>query len=112
MTIDEMKDAIVAGLTIELNSDPDFSVEILTEKVDNAVKEVMLARRYASAGYTDAQIEADIQRFYPNIRDLSLYDYNQSGVEGQSSSQENSVMRTYVNRNRMFNGIIPLAKIV
>ena len=112
MTIEEMKDAIVAGLTIELNDDPDFSAEILREKVENAVREVMLARRYASAGYTDAQIETDIQRFYPNIRDLSLYDYNQSGVEGQSSSQENSVMRTYVNRNRMFNGIIPLTKIV
>lgn len=112
MTIDEMKDAIIEGLTSELESDPDFSEDVLIQKVDNAVKEVMLHRRYASSGYSDEQIEKDIQTFYPNIRGLALYDYNQTGVEGQSSSQENSVLRTYVNRNRMFNGIIPLTRVL
>ena len=112
MTIEEMKEAIVEGLTIELKDDPDFSAEVLSEKVDNAVNEVKLHRKYASAGYSDEQIEADIQTFYSNIRGLALYDYNQSGVEGQSSSQENSVLRTYVNRRTMFNGIIPLSKVL
>lgn len=111
MTIDEMKEAIVEGLTIELKSDPDFSQEVLSEKVDNAVNEIKLHRRYSQAGYTDTMIESDIAQFYSNIRGLALYDYNMSGVEGQSSSQENSIMRTYVNRNRMFNGITPLAKL-
>ncbi len=112
MTIDEMKDAIVEGLTIELKSDPEFSAEVLAEKVENAINEVKLHRRYASAGYSDDLIEKDIMAFYPNIRGLALYDYNQIGVEGQSSSQENSVLRTYVNRNRMFNGIVPLSKTI
>lgn len=112
MTIDEMRDAIVEGLTTELQDDPDFSTEVLIEKVDNAIREVKQHRRYASAGYSDSQIEKDIMSYYSNIRGLALYDYNQSGVEGQSSSQENSVMRTYVNRNRMFNGIVPLSRII
>lgn len=112
MTIDEMKDAIVEGLTIELQSDPDFSPEVLNEKVDNAIREVKLLRRYASAGYSTERIEKDIVSYYSNIRGLALYDYNQAGVEGQSSSQENSVLRTYVNRNRMFNGIVPLSKVL
>ena len=112
MTIDELKDAVIEGLTAELESDPDFSEEILSEKVENAIREVQLHRRYASSGYSDEQIANDIQTFYPNIRGLALYDYNQTGVEGQSSSQENSVLRTYVNRNRMFNGIIPLTRVL
>ena len=108
MTIDELKESVIESLTVELGDDPDFSEEILTEKVSNAINEVVLARRYRKAKYSDEQIEADIANYISNIRDISLYDYNQSGQDFQSNHQENGINRSYMSRHRLFYGIIPL----
>lgn len=110
MTIDELKTSIVDSLTVELESDPDFSEEILEGKVDNAINEVKLARRYAMAGYSDEKIESDIVNYISNIRDISLYDYNQVGMDFQSNHQENGTNRSFMSRYRLFYGIIPLAR--
>lgn len=112
MTIDELKDSVIESLTIELQNDPDFSEDILAEKVDNAVREVQLARRYAKAGYSTEKIETDIVNYLPNIRNISLYDYNQSGMDFQTNHQENGTNRSYMSRHRLFNGIIPLAAVL
>lgn len=112
MTIDELKESITEGLTVELESDPDFSDEILEEKVNNAVNEVILARRYKMAKYSDEQIEADIENYRSNIRDIALYDYNQSGMDFQSNHQENGINRSYTSRHRLFYGIVPLTRLV
>lgn len=110
MTIDELKESVIESLTVELESDPDFSEEILEEKVSNAINEVKLARRYAMAGYSDERIESDIVNYISNIRDISLYDYNQSGIDFQTNSQENGTNRSFMSRHRLFYGIVPLAK--
>lgn len=110
MTIDELKESVIEGLTAELESDPDFSAEILEQKVDNVINEVKQARRYAQAGYSDEQIETDIVNYISNIRNISLYDYNQSGIDFQTNSQENGTSRSFMSRHRLFYGIIPLAK--
>ena len=110
MTIDELKESVIEGLATELESDPDFSAEILEQKVDNVINEVKLARRYAQAGYSDEQIETDIVNYISNIRNISLYDYNQSGIDFQTNSQENGTSRSFMSRHRLFYGIIPLAK--
>ena len=112
MTIDELKTIIVESLTVELESDPDFSSEILTEKVENAINEVKLARRYKQAKYSESMIERDIEKYLSIIRDVSLYDYNQSGIDFQSSHQENGTTRTFMTRRYLFNGVIPLANSV
>lgn len=112
MTIDELKESITEGLMVELESDPDFSEEILEEKVNNAVNEVILARRYKMAKYTDEQVEADIENYISNIRNIALYDYNQSGIDFQTSSQENGTLRSFMSRHRLFYGIVPLTRLV
>lgn len=110
MTIDELKESVIEGLTTELESDPDFSAEILEQKVDNVINEVKQTRRYAQSGYSDEQIETDIVNYISNIRNISLYDYNQSGIDFQTNSQENGTSRSFMSRHRLFYGIIPLAK--
>ena len=112
MTIDELITNIVASLTLELESDPDFSSAILEEKVKNAVNEVKLARRYKQVGYSESMIEKDIEKYQSIIRDISLYDYNQSGIDFQTSHQENGTTRTFMTRRYLFNGVIPLANTV
>ena len=109
MTLDELKDAVIEGLTVHLKSDPDFSKNVLEEIVNATVEEVIEARRYKYANYSDSDIEQDIVNYQAAIRKIALYDYNQSGMEYQTSSQENGTQRTYLNRRYLFNGIIPLA---
>lgn len=109
MTIEELINDIVDELRIELKSDPSFSEELLRNKVTNAVREVKRARRYPKH-YTDLQTVTDLANFSSNIRNLALYDYNQIGIEGQSASTELGDHRTYVDRNTLFRGVIPLAR--
>ena len=109
MTESELKDAIMTELRIELQGDPSLSEEMLSVKVDNAIREVKRARRYPTR-YTDSMIERDLSGFYSNIKNIALYDYNQIGIEGQSASSENGENRTFVDRNKLFYGVIPFAR--
>ena len=109
MTVEELKAAIINELRIELSGDSAFSEDILRVKVDNAVREVKRARNYPSY-YTEEVINRDLWDFYSNIKNIALYDYNQIGIEGQSSSSENGENRTFVDRNTLFRGVIPFAR--
>lgn len=113
MTIEEMKAEIITDLSTELMvTDPDlFNLPLLTSKVNNAVIEVKAARKYPK-GYTDAMIEDDLVRFYANIRNIALYDYNQSGAEGQTSYSGDGNNIHYVDRKEMFTQIIPIAVVM
>jgi len=108
MTISEMKDMIFADLKVELSTDGVLDENMLLRKIDGAIREVKSARNYPSS-YTEEMIDADMGKFYMNIKRIALYDYNQIGIEGQSVSSENGESRTFVNRNSLFYGIIPFA---
>ena len=56
-------------------------------------------------------IAQDLDRYYSQIRNLALYDYNSIGFEGESQHGEDSIQRTMVDRNTLFAGIIPLATV-
>lgn len=105
-----LEDELMADLTAELSvSDATYNESLMLPKVRNAIREVKRARKYPSY-YTDEQVDEDMYDFYSNIRNIALYDYNLVGGEGQSSSSENGVSRSYIDRNSLFNGIIPLAR--
>lgn len=110
MTIAEMQTAIIAELTIELQSETDFNADLLTVKVSNAIREVQTARNYPST-YTEAQIETDTIRFYSQIKSLALYDYNQIGAEGQTQYSADGESIHYVDRNKLFYGVRPIARV-
>lgn len=104
-----LQDELIADLTLELSIEPTFNANILKQKVIGSIREVKRARKYPSY-YTDEQIQADLYEYYSNIRNIALYDYNQIGIEFQSSSSENGVSRTYTDRNKLFAGIITLSE--
>jgi hypothetical protein len=56
-------------------------------------------------------IAADLENYYSVIRSVALYDYNQRGAEGQVSHDENSIGRTWVDRDKLFNGVVAFVKI-
>ena len=114
-TIDEnmtvsLENEVFEDLKVELSTDTTFDETLLLSKVKNALREVKRARKYPTY-YTDEQIERDMYDYFSNIRKIALYDYNQIGAEGQSSIGENGVNRTFVDRNSLFAGIIPLSRI-
>jgi hypothetical protein len=104
-----LEQELVADLTSELSeSDELFNEKLMLSKIRNAIREVKRARKYPDS-YTDEMIEKDMYEFYSNIRNLALYDYNMIGIEGQSNNSEQGTTMAYVDRNKLFGGIVPLA---
>ena len=108
MTLEALKEAIVADLSTELNKDPDFREDMLSSKVEQAIREIQDIRKYPPY-YTDEMIEADMSRYRSNVYKIALSDYNQIGVDFQTAHNENGVSRTYSDRSKLFYGIIPIA---
>lgn len=106
-----LDEEVFADLSEELKiSDPNFNQNLLLSKVRNAIREVKKARKYP-AYYTEEQINRDMYEYYSNIRNIALYDYNLIGAEGEQSHSENGVGRSYIDRNKLFAGIIPISRL-
>lgn len=110
VNFETLVDELFDDLEAELEGETDFNEDVLRTKIKSAVREVALARKHP-ATYTDEMIIADVERYYPNIRRIALYDYNQIGVEGQHTHLENDTRREYVNRDSLFYGVTPIARI-
>lgn len=110
-------DELISNLLIDLSLDTGLdkederSINILSSKIQNAIREVKKCRNYQEY-HTDDFIASDLNDFYSNIRALALYDWNKRGVEGQSSHSSNGTSRGYEDRERCFNGIIPFADVI
>ena len=100
-----LQDEIISELTVELQGEPTFNADILAVKVRSAIREVKMKRNYQATSYTDEQIEKDLYNYFSVIKNVALYDYNQIGVEGEQSHSENSISRTWVDRDDLFNGV-------
>lgn len=111
MYMRELEDELFEDLHDEVSGQPGYSDEMLRKKIRQAIKSVKRARNYSGAGYSIDQIEEDIENYYSNIRDIALYDYNIIGAEGESYHYEGGTNRTYIDRRRLYNGIIPLVVI-
>lgn len=104
-----MIESIIDELTIELQTEADFNADILALKVRNAYREVKQARNYPKS-YTEESISADMENYYSNVKDLALYDYNKVGAEGQTQYSADGESIHYVDRNKMFTGVLPIAR--
>lgn len=105
-----LQNELIADLTAELQGQPTFSDSVIKQKVVNAIREVKNARRYPIY-YSDEIITKDLNNYYMNIRNIALYDFAQIGAPFEESHSENSVSRSWMERAKLFNGIIPIVKI-
>lgn len=99
---------VYEDLVAELEIDKANEQKLLKLKVKNAVREVRNRRDYPSH-FTENDIQDDLNRLYSNIHDLALYDYNQIGVEGQSSHSENGESRVWKDREDCLKGVFAWA---
>lgn len=105
---------LYTDLSVELMEDEEggcFSEILLRQKIKNAINEVACLRRYPSS-YSEEDKLNDLSSFYSVVRRVALYDYNQIGMEFERSHSEKNTDRTFVNRNQLFVGIIPITKII
>ena len=97
----------------ELRNEPDFNADILIGKVELAIRDVMGRREYGNSHYTDEKILEELStRYFSTITNLARYDYNQSGAEGQKNHSENSVSRTWYDRNKLLSDVHAFVKIL
>lgn len=109
--MDELIKEIYEDLKTEMDISEEPDLSILKIKVKNAYKEVCRARNYPES-YEDEFIEEDMERFYSNIRSLALYDYNQVGVEGESSHNDNTGTRTWFSRETYLEGVVAICTLI
>lgn len=108
--MEELINDIYNSLEIELQiTDANYNSSLCLVKVKNATNEVRNARNYPST-YTEDMIVADLKKFFSVIRDVALYDYNTVGAEFETSHNENSLRREWVSRDKLFFGVIPIAR--
>lgn len=111
--ISTLKNDIANLLMAELRNEPDFNADILIGKVELAIRDVMGRREYGNSHYTDEKILKELStRYFSTITNLARYDYNQSGAEGQKNHSENSVSRTWYDRNKLLSDVHAFVKIL
>jgi len=81
---------------------------VLLTKTNNAYREVYQKRHYPH-DVDSSFVATDMQRFFSNIYNIALYDFNMRGAEGQSRIAENGEERTFVKRETLFLGVVPFA---
>lgn len=111
--ISSLKNQITSLLATELQAEDSYNADLLAGKVELAIKDVMGRREYGNSHYTDAKILEELSnRYFTTITNLARYDYNQSGAEGQKNHSENSVSRTWYDRNKLLSDVHAFVKIL
>lgn len=101
---------LLEDLTAELSeTDANFKETLIIPKIKGAIREVRRARNYPKH-YSESEIVEDLENYYSNIRNIALYDYNKIGGEFEESHSENSISRSWGDRDKLFSGIIPLSR--
>lgn len=104
-------DEVIDMLTTLYSDQPTFNADKVRVIVANVVEEVIQARNYRNVGYTDEQIANDLKRYKSQIKNIAEYDFSHFGAPYEIGHSENSVSRTWIERNKLFSGVVSLAKI-
>lgn len=107
-----MTEEIIADLTEELSSEPDFSASILKNKVKAVIRELRMKRNYIASGMSEDEIDSDMENYYSVVLDVARYDYNQRGAEGELSHTENGISRMYESRDNLWKGVHAYVKVL
>lgn len=100
---------ILESLIITLGITEEADKAILAEILNDAVDEIKKARNYPS-DMSEAEIEADLLRYTSNIKKLAKYDFSQIGAESESAHNENGTNRTFYDRAKCFDGVVPFCR--
>ncbi len=109
--MDKLVNEIYDELATELGVSEGADLSMLLVKVKNAYREIKKIRNYPD-DYTDGMIDKDIEKYFSNIRNLAMYDYNQIGAEGELSHSDNTGSRSWANRNTCLEGVVAICALI
>lgn len=109
--MDKLANEIYDELATELGISEETDLSVLLFKVKNAYREIKKIRNYPD-NYTDGMIDKDMERYFSNIRNLAMYDYNQIGAEGELSHSDNTGSRSWANRNTCLEGVVAICTLI
>lgn len=106
--------------TIENDDDTTSDVVVFDSKEDNPIIEQLIkqatedvkAKRNYPDNYTDEMITEDLKKYQSVIVNLAVYDHSQAGEAFMASYGENGVSRTWKDRDSLFVGVFPFAKVL
>lgn len=105
----ELQTDLEAELSAELHSDADKA--LLSSKIKGAYREIKFHRNYQKH-HTQEFIDMDMEKLYPVIKYLALYDWNMTGAEGQIGHSENGTSRTWRSRDEILAKVIPFVRVI
>ena len=100
---------VIDNLTTMYSDEKTFNEKKIAVIVDKVVKEVITARNYKAVGYSDEQIESDLLNYESQIYNLSEYDFAHFGAPHETSHSELSSSRSWIDRSKLFSGIVALS---
>lgn len=84
----------------------------LLEQLISQAEDDIRAKRMYPESYTEEKITADMKKFQSVVVNLVVYDRSQAGENFMSSYSENGVSRTWIDREDLFVGVFPFAKVL
>lgn len=103
---------IADAIALEMKGDPTFNADIIASKVSAVVRELIQRRRYAKSGMSDEAILEDIEFYFPQALNVARYDYNTIGAEGEERHTENGIDRTFMERGKLWAGVVPIGRVI
>ena len=97
---------ILESLKITLGVTKESDIAILTEVLNDAISEIKEAKKYPK-DMDASKIEEDMLKYISNIKKLTKYDYSLIGAEGEETHNENGTNRTFFDRRKCFDGVVP-----
>lgn len=104
-----MDEQLVEDLKNYIDDDIE-TARMISLSAKRAVRSFKKKRNYPS-GYTEEQINSDMEKCYDCIFDLALYFLVKQGAEFQGSHSENSVSRNWDSETEIYvnHGVFPFA---
>ena len=105
---------------IDSKSDSERSEVVFDHLEENPLLEQLIiqaeadirAKRMYPESYTEEKIAADMKKFQSVVVNLVVYDRSQAGENFMASYSENGVSRTWRDREELFVGVFPFAKVL
>jgi len=106
------ENSIIMALALEMSNDPTYNADVVESKVKSVVRELIQRRRYVRSGMSDWEVEKDIDYYYPQVLNVSRYDFNTIGAEGEDRHTENGIDRTFSERSKLWAGVVPISRVI
>ena len=105
-----MKQTILDNLESYFGDEFAENETLLSSILDKVIANVKLYRKYPDY-YTDEMINNDLEEYIGKIQDIVIALFNRVGAEGTFKHHENGVTDDFVGEEKLYDFIIPIARI-